>query len=86
MSFLATFYCLKQTENLRGLCEIQLQHFRPPQKARKLCQKRVFICQVGKDKFVASAPQAPLGPLEKEAVLLTRAKSHCREGNAAPLA
>lgn len=36
--------------------------------------------------FIASAPQAPLGPLEREAVLLTRANSRGWEGNAAPLA
>lgn len=36
--------------------------------------------------FVTSAPQGPLGPFEREAVLLTRANSRCWEGNAAPLA
>lgn len=35
MSFLAIFYCLKQTENFRELCEIQLQCFRPSKKGKE---------------------------------------------------
>lgn len=33
-SSLAVFYCLKQTKTLRGLCEMQLQCFRPPTKGK----------------------------------------------------